>query len=123
MAIYEYVAEDGVRIQIEASMRTPPPEVVRRDGRDYRRDWSSSSRVGVVVRRGAAINHKGQTIPVSRSLPVCREPGEVVTMYGHSVRKHRDGTYTTLDGSRIIDSGSARDRQLAATGYVSEDHT
>lgn len=39
--IYDYVADDGTRIEVERPMTNPPPSILKRLGKVFYRDWSS----------------------------------------------------------------------------------
>lgn len=67
------------------------------------------------------VKHRGQDLPVSRSLPRDHREGTLVRRGSHVVREHADGTCSTLQGDRIIDSKHARDRHMKLTGAVEAD--
>lgn len=59
-------------------------------------------------------------LPVSLSLPKDTREGTIVTRSGQKVRKHKDGTLSTLSGRPIIRNKKDSDRFAKQMGYVKE---
>lgn len=76
--------------------------------------------VGVPFSKGAGVEFKGQKLPIVHSLPRDDRVGQATTMYGHQVRKHADGTYSTYEGLRLADSADQMRKHCALTGYTWE---
>lgn len=124
--VYEH-AKHGTREVYEPMKNAPPHAVVfEPDGRW--RPWTDEDgedaawvRVyyvpAVIVGKGGAVNHRGQDVPVSHSMPKAFG-GEPCTYQGREARRLSCGAYTTPDGFRIVDNKANRDRHLKDCGYV-----
>lgn len=128
MATYEYENDRGERREISVSMKKPPPEEISFINPDG--SWEPTPRFkGVacapvwrrVYASGVSIHapnygvkYKGG-LPASRSLPR-RKGGEIDRLHGQTVRRHKDGGYTTLDGRPIVLNKSDYDRERSRTG-------
>lgn len=97
-------------------MAEPPTIEFQEEGKTWHRVWRTSA----IVRGSGGVQHLGQTIPVSRSLPLDYRPGEQVIRYGQRVIERPDGTCSTLDGSRIVDSPEAMKRHCADANHTHE---
>ena len=127
---YEYVNDTtGERLEIDAPMRSPPPEWVKftaigrgwvpaeNNGSDsalvFRRDYSNAATAQVIVK-----DHRvGYKIPASRSLPR-RKGGKLDKLHGEDVKRHADGGYTTLDGKPLVMTKADAEREQKRTGLV-----
>lgn len=115
---YEYTTETGERREIFGSMKDPPPEVIHEDGREWRRLYTVPQ---AAVKPDVRVRNKGMDLPVSFSLPTRdTSEGTPTTLYGHSVLQYKDGTHTTMEGERIIDTQRAVDVAKAQTGMTRE---
>lgn len=119
--IYEYVNQQtGERRQIVRPMKQAPQVVFTDQDGTWMRVWSIAP-AAITKTTKSEVNHRGQKLPVSRSLPPdMREGGTVARRGGHLVREFKDGTACTMDGKRIIDTPKARDRHAKMCGYESE---
>jgi hypothetical protein len=84
-------------------------------GKTWHRVW----RVGTSVRMNG-IQHRGQTVPVSMSLPLDQRPGQAVNRYGHRVVEHSDGTLSLPSGVRIAQTNRELDLHAKSCGYTHE---
>lgn len=129
MAIYEFENRAGEKRAIVASMKNNPPMCVEFTG-PGNDDWKPAEEDGPhcwyrVIRLGGArvdpggsIDWGSQKLPVSMTMPLTTEKGEVVTRFGQQVRKLKNGHYATMNGRRIVDSAAARDAHAAETGMI-----
>lgn len=72
-------------------------------------------------RHTTGVCHINQSLPVSLSMPRDQREGVVVNRYGHKVREHADGTFSTMDGRRIVDTREAQEKHMAQCGYKKYD--
>lgn len=63
------------------------------------------------------VGHRGQNLPVSKTMRPDHAPGEIVSMGDYKVREHKDGRFTTLDGRAIIRNEDDAKRWCDATGF------
>ncbi len=121
MATYEYRADDGEVIEEQFPMGKAPPFIeLDRDGapRRFERVFSGGA---AVVHGAGGVEHKGQKLPVSRSLPpVPFGVGEPATEHGQAVRKLGDGTLCTPEGRPIVRNKDDRKRFCHRFGYVDD---
>jgi hypothetical protein len=130
---FRHAETDELR-EIERPMTDPPAERFTDEDGEWVRVWEAPAMKVVGrslpgkgnkrTRRGeeGAVQHRGQELPVSQSLPRDTRPGRIVHRYGHTVREHDGGkSYTTLEGDRIIDGHDAARRACDETGRTREE--
>lgn len=129
--IFQYQSEAGQVIEERFStVKAAPPAFVEREGVRYFRVYGVPYVGGVKGTTGGRKSKDSRStgsavpshaftegLPVSFTLPVDDRPGTVVRRGGHLVREHGDGTHSTLNGQRIIDSNKAAREACAQTGY------
>ena len=116
MAFYDYHDPDGLIREFSFPMKDAPGyQWTDDDGVLWTRLWDIPM---AKIAPSAAVNHKGQDLPVSMSLPIDDRPGHVVRRGDHLLREHSDGTYCTLRGDRIIHDKNSRDRHAKLAGCV-----
>jgi hypothetical protein len=127
MPMYEFENRNtGERREVFAHMRSAPPFSVTFDAAG---EWQPAEgnepdawhrvlgNLATNMVEYGVIPLPGQ-LPVSRTLPVRTDKGEVCKIGSHVVQKYKDGTLADMRGRRII--RNRRDAEIAAaqTGYV-----
>lgn len=103
-------------IEVYRPMKDAPTSPCTIDGVEYVRDYAADTPAMTVRQYGCQMpDATNNNMPVSRTLPTVREPGEVVTKNGQRVRRHADGLHTTMNGRPII--ASRKDEELAANRF------
>ena len=140
--IYVYENAAGERREVVASMKSPPPECIGIENPDdptsFWVDWMSTvpkgipgawderkkfrrvygESISVAVPKGEGVHHPGQKIPCSESLPDDPRVGKPDVLYGQQVRRHEDGTYSSLDWRPICHNADAMKRHTERTGHT-----
>lgn len=117
MALYQFRChETGEEREVHAPMSNPPGLSFDEDGKHWVRVFDFRVTVG----NDGAVKHRGQRLPISRGMSLDDREGKIVNRWGHQVREHSDGTHSTLDGQRIIDSKRSRERHKKHSGYFEE---
>jgi hypothetical protein len=99
---YEHKASGG-RMIVERPMKSPPPEKMTADGREWTRVYEAPL---VAVRDSRpGTNYAGHKLPVSHSLPLMPDAGfTTASEHGHTIRVYKDGTRADTRGRRIMSS-------------------
>lgn len=121
--IYEYRnKETGEVREIHARVADRPPETIAFNDDGSWKQGDGWARVygcaGGCVKLSGETTYKTAGPPVSMSMPWDKREGEVVNRNGHRVRQHKDGTFSTMEGARIIDSKESRRKHMEQCGYV-----
>jgi hypothetical protein len=115
--IYEYEhKKSGGRMVLVRSMKSPPPETVRRGGRVWKRVYEAPTVRVKDTRPGTT--YAGSKLPVSHGLPLMPETGyTTASEHGHTIRVYKDGTRADSRGRRIMANESDVTRAKKA-GFV-----
>lgn len=129
MAVYEFENEaTGQRREVVASMKSPPPEFIYIDREGGWHKVPNLERGAVLLYRrlygaglGIRLPEYGLTYkgaPASRQLPRRdTKKGQITTLDGHKVVRHKDGGYTLPNGQPLIRNKADRDRECSRTGF------
>lgn len=132
MPIYEYERADGAIFEIIVPMKADKPEALYVENpadscsawraataQDdpaaiFRRKWACRMSSPVVEEYG--INWGSGKLPVSHSMSARQDPYTLVKRGGHTVRQHRDGTYSDERGRPIVTNKREAEQHCAVTG-------
>ena len=119
MSLYEYENRGtGERREVVASMKHPPTEVLIEDGVAWHRVWTLPK---VIVHDAGGVRHKGQTLPLSNTLPERDTSlGKPDKIDGHDVVRYKDGSVTDPSGAWVIRDKADAKRACEITGYTKD---
>ena len=128
---HDYRSIDGTKfLEHDTPDGMEPPETITHEGEPYRLiRWHQPARrplgPGEVpagfVKRGGTVAPSANGLPISRSLPIDTRPGEIVTEHGMPVRRHSDGSLSTLQGQPIVRDHRDAANHAARSGFERHD--